>query len=503
MAFIITLYKNSAEPERIDKTVYLATALRLEGTLKEETDISTPSILFEYDGELPAFNYVHIPAFRRYYFLTSLVSVSTKLWRMDLSCDVLQSFQNEIKKNSATLARSENHYNTKIKDSILPFDSNRQYSRIDIVKDEITYYQSVIWPSTNAYLYLLITANGNQIAEQPPHTYPTPLNSANTYYILTATQLRRVIELVWKESVKMGYQFLADSLAEAIVSIKGFPWDLKEIGTVGQHMYATDTIFIGNIPITVPGDLPVYKLSSEYFAHVRFGTFELGNGNSFTDFSPYTSYSLYLPYIGFVDLSPEQYVGRTTHIVYKFDLSTGKTIANLMEFTESTPLSGTILATYSGMLGGNIPISSSGADAFDAQVFRTVTGATFGALTAPLAIGTGGIAPAMAGGMVGSLISAGVNTGLNLERTVRAEGTSTPFIDVHQPTDPYIIRSTAVSAEPANYASLYGRPSMMTMALKDVSGFAMIDRVHLEHLDEATEGEINEIDRLLHSGVIF
>lgn len=495
MAFIITLYKNSAEPERIDKTAYLATALRLEGTLKEETDISTPSILFEYAGDLPAFNYVHIPAFRRYYFLTRLVSVSTKLWRMDLSCDVLQSFQNEIKKNSATLARSENHYTQLIKDSMLPFYSDRVIDKINVTSI------SPIAPdinNLNPYYYLLITANGGQ--SEPygavPLGKPSPLNGTNGYYIMQEFQLKAIMSLIWQESAQLGDQFLFNNLGEAVVGVRVFPFDLKNEGT-SENVIKADTMKIGNISLNT-SELAVYYLKRGYTVNKNVASFTVGSRGNFRDFAPYTEYSLYLPFIGIVAIDPIQYAGKPTTINYKVDLDSGKTLVSLVQSTG-------IVATYSGMMGASIPISNNGADQRYRESYRTVMGAISGGMSiSGSEVGMSVVADTFTPiGLVGSLASAGVNIVLNQDRTVRAGGTSSPFIDMEQPLVPFIIRSRASSAEPANYASLYGRPSMKTMELKGVSGFAMIDRVHLEHLDEATEGEINEIDRLLHSGVIF
>lgn len=114
--FDINLYQNSAEQNRVDKTSYLTSVGTLSGVLRDECSIITPSIIIA-QNTLPVFNYVYIPVFNRYYFVTGITSVKCGLWRIEMTCDVLMSYRTGIKALNAVIARQENDYNDYLNDN--------------------------------------------------------------------------------------------------------------------------------------------------------------------------------------------------------------------------------------------------------------------------------------------------------------------------------------------------------------------------------------------------
>lgn len=127
--FDINLYRSTAEPNRVDKTEYLSSYGTLSGTLRNECSIIRPSITFRYDG-VPLFNYVYIAPFRRWYFVTAMTSVSNDIWRMDLNCDVLHSFKDEIRALWAIIARQEYEYSLMVNDPEIVASSERTFTVI-------------------------------------------------------------------------------------------------------------------------------------------------------------------------------------------------------------------------------------------------------------------------------------------------------------------------------------------------------------------------------------
>lgn len=127
----IILYKNSAEVNRVDKTTYLVDVDALTGVFREECSMQRPSVLIN-TLEIPSFNYVYIPAFNRYYYVTSITSVSYGLWRVELNCDVLMSFKDKIKTLPALIGRQENDYNNYLVDNEIPTEKTPQITVIDI-----------------------------------------------------------------------------------------------------------------------------------------------------------------------------------------------------------------------------------------------------------------------------------------------------------------------------------------------------------------------------------
>lgn len=132
--FDINLYQNSAEVNRVDKGQFLVGVGTLSGALREECSMLTPSIVYQ-SSDVPTFNYVYIPIFNRYYYVTSLSSVSKNVWRMELNCDVLMTYKNEILLLQGVIGRQEIDFNPLLVDNELPTQNNPIVEVIDIPSD--------------------------------------------------------------------------------------------------------------------------------------------------------------------------------------------------------------------------------------------------------------------------------------------------------------------------------------------------------------------------------
>ena len=110
----IEFYKNSSEKNKIGKSI--SNKLTLSGNLRDECSITSPSILVE-STSLVNYNYCYIPEFKRYYFISDIVSVRNNLWRVSLKCDVLESFKSDILNSSCIVNKQQNQsYSNNIDD---------------------------------------------------------------------------------------------------------------------------------------------------------------------------------------------------------------------------------------------------------------------------------------------------------------------------------------------------------------------------------------------------
>lgn len=94
MAFTISLFKTASENNRVVKV--LTDKKQLSGELRNQTSVLNPSIRIESADNISGYNYCYISDFGRYYYITDIVSVSTKCWVVSLRCDVLMSYKDEI-----------------------------------------------------------------------------------------------------------------------------------------------------------------------------------------------------------------------------------------------------------------------------------------------------------------------------------------------------------------------------------------------------------------------
>ena len=89
----IEFYYNSSEKNKINKSI--SRELTMDGNLRDECSVINPTILVEHSN-LSNYNYVYIPEFKRYYFITEMTIVRNNLWRISLKVDVLESFKSDI-----------------------------------------------------------------------------------------------------------------------------------------------------------------------------------------------------------------------------------------------------------------------------------------------------------------------------------------------------------------------------------------------------------------------
>lgn len=122
MAFNITFMNNQEELNKITKRP--SSVMTLQGHLREETDIVNPVINIEYAGTLTNVNYMWIPEFNRYYFITKIESVRTGLWRVYAHCDVLKTYAEGILGTPCVVARNEKQYNLMLNDSYFKVYAN-------------------------------------------------------------------------------------------------------------------------------------------------------------------------------------------------------------------------------------------------------------------------------------------------------------------------------------------------------------------------------------------
>lgn len=99
----LKLYKSLDEKNRIRKT--LTGELILNGALRDNSSVIKPTILIQTDPL--DYNYAYIPEFGRYYYITNITAFRKNAWLIDLKCDVLMSYADDIYKLRALIDREE------------------------------------------------------------------------------------------------------------------------------------------------------------------------------------------------------------------------------------------------------------------------------------------------------------------------------------------------------------------------------------------------------------
>ena len=151
----ITLYKVSCAPNTVDKTDFLSDVYTLSQCRPNEPcDILSPSIVLSYVSGLETYNYVYIPEFHRYYFITGISLLSGKRAVINCAVDVLHTYHADIKNCNGTVIRAEKPKSRNIHDS--------KYPIIDKMESTSTLWPPALSPFTaaNGWNYVLTVVGG-------------------------------------------------------------------------------------------------------------------------------------------------------------------------------------------------------------------------------------------------------------------------------------------------------------------------------------------------------
>ena len=97
----ILLYKTTNANNDLNKTI--SDKVELVGALREASSIIAPSILIQSNPI--GYNYAYIPEFGRYYYIKNITAFRKGAYIVDLKCDVLMSFKEEILNMSGIVSR--------------------------------------------------------------------------------------------------------------------------------------------------------------------------------------------------------------------------------------------------------------------------------------------------------------------------------------------------------------------------------------------------------------
>lgn len=315
------------------------------------------------------------------------------------------------------------------------------------------------------------------------------LNNFNSMYALTRAQVNSLLSELNTSTFIDNIQLLFETPVENLVSLRCYPFDAK----TRQPAPTPDSSIIVNV-VTM-------KTQGAYLGNITQPMISLGSltvpavfGN-FLDYAPFTKVEMYLPYIGFVNLDTNEVMGKTLSIQYAVDYMTGMG-------TAFVTADGVMIYTGEGKVGVDVTLGGRNAAEIAKNNLMTGINTAGGIASTAAAIGTGGVA---AGAMVGmktlASTTASVIQGNQGHVTKGSIGSSANGF--YAPQNAYLIITRPTPAEPAAYASQYGRPSGKTEQLQALTGYTVVDSVHVEGITNGTQDEVTEIERLLKSGVIL
>lgn len=237
-------------------------------------------------------------------------------------------------------------------------------------------------------------------------------------------------------------------------------------------------VSVGNIPTGVS-----MTVAASQYVIVDCGTLNVNEfWGAYLDYDPYTKAEIYLPYIGTHPISVDDIMGKSVHVVYHIDILSGAC-------TAFVKCGGSVLYEFIGQCSSSIPVTG-----------NDWTNVINGVLSVSAAIGTmvatgGATAPMAASAIASSAVNSMKS---NVEKSGSMSGTG-GMLAVQTP---YLILTRPRQAMPARQNEFMGYPSFITSKLGSLSGYTVVEEIHLENIS-GTEQELSEIENLLKTGVIL
>lgn len=240
------------------------------------------------------------------------------------------------------------------------------------------------------------------------------------------------------------------------------------------------------------------------------------------DYNPYTKITIFLPFIGYIDIDADDVMGKTVGIKYKVDIATGACIAFITA-------DGSVMYQYAGNCALTIPVSSND----QSSAIQNIVSIATAAVTGGAGIAAAGAAVAEAEGALNAAtgykeIKAAISerdqakahydsvseknkgklAGVSANAVVNSKaqfhhggslGASAGFMGIKKP---YMIIRRPKQMIPDMYGAFNGYPTNTYVKLDDLIGYTRVSDIRL-NIPDATVDEILECERLLKEGVVL
>ena len=297
-----------------------------------------------------------------------------------------------------------------------------------------------------------------------------------TAYKITSNNLRLLGKALFGGLLTKLSNIFVDPL-DSIVSLQVFPCE----PTVGASEYIK--LFNYSCVRDVLGvDTSAPPLTKQ-FKVFNFGTLSVAEmWNSFLDYDA-TSFELYLPFIGSVDIPVGEVMNGSINVQYTVDFFTGMCVANVLctktlTLSDGSSISQQCQHSYMGNCSVQIPLHRESYASF----VGALANAAASGLRAPVSL-------------VQSALSGAFKPNIETKGTISANAGYCSILY------PYITITRPVTAMPASYQEVVGFPCYVADKLGECQDLCVCDNIDLSGLAGATDSEMDRIRQMCKDGV--
>lgn len=318
----------------------------------------------------------------------------------------------------------------------------------------------------------------------------SPYDCYATTYICRKSDINALSNYMWSDDFITQVKKIWESPGELITANVFFPLNLA-INTAGT----AEQIKIGNC--NAPENCTGIAIDSTYSRRISSDEYTVNPyfGN-FLDYEPYSKYYIYLPYIGFQQLSASDIVGAKIHVEYVLELETGNCTAYIYSGER-------LISQTNGACGAQIGLSSSNNIMKNISLigagFKTASGVVETKLnTAGAILGSNSFGDIQKGI---NTISSGINDFINAfqMQTISPSDKVVGLNGLYAPQDCYLIAVHPTPSEAKNLKEIFGRAASYGGTVSELSGFLQCSAV--DGYTRGTDDENNEIFELLRGGI--
>lgn len=322
----------------------------------------------------------------------------------------------------------------------------------------------------------------------------------NKYYILEYNGLNTFCDWFWNgilTQITSDYTTLGDYAVNLLTGAYGdlnkYVVGLRKLNVNIDTFFERSTsqhIQLGRYTLDnfecdgIKSDKQSMPLLAEYRIPMKHSTSNKPTHGNFLDYPPYTSVSIYIPFIGIVPIDGNMVVGRTIRIYGAVDVIAGTIHYNVFVQTPSKEWS--LIGSYEGKCGVDIPLALDNSMQNSTNILKMAADVTMGICTKNPS----------------SLLNVGNGIFTEPINNLGAQTTNTTY---YNPNRCALIMQSAIGFIPDNYGRTVGYMWEKSSKLSELSGLTICKNPRIGNFDDntPTDSERAEIYSILQSGVII
>lgn len=508
MSVTIQFIQTTDKKIELNKSYTIALQWKLTGLLRVPTDMINPVVEIEETADVSPlkFSYCKINEFDRFYFIENAVCIRNNRWALYLHEDVLMSHQTYILAQNAFVLRWSASTDKTIRDNECNFEYKKEIIEANITNtagasnittltvspDPMTGYNTVIAYMTDYTNIQDMSSSGANAFESAstPSSYTVGGNVSCIYYVGTGAIAHDIARAIYKNS----------SLKSYVKHITMYPFNITS--TAKNDILSIE---IGNTTInlnTVPFRYANYVIERIKIADFKISSTENSTlyNDDFTAAEPYSTYEIYIPYVGWVNLPSEYAIDKRIRVWYAVNYEEGTATA----YISSGSSIYNIIYSSPCVMGTKIGLS------YDNTLeLETARNALY--LNTATSLGSTALAAAGGGDNAGLNAASGLlKTGAAfvngwnslIPRGNTAINSSTSGLNLYQKVSVRVTRTKKKNYD-SDFAVTYGLPYNKYDSLTSLSGFVKVGDIQFTESNIVLDNEKKEIESILKSGYIY